>query len=170
MVRGLGLRLAVFAAIAGTIGCDRLTKHVAITTLAGAPDRSWLGDTIRLTYAENTGAFLGLGSNWPTTIRAIVFTSVAFIGFALMAVLARRLRHVPPALVGLALIAGGSLSNFVDRVTYGSVVDFLNVGIGPVRTGIFNVADMAILAGAALVVVFSRPRSHAPSSAPTGGH
>jgi signal peptidase II len=46
------------------------------------------------------------------------------------------------------LIVGGGVSNLIDRLRYGGyVVDFLNVGIGSLRTGIFNVADMAIMAG-----------------------
>ena len=39
------------------------------------------------------------------------------------------------------------------RLARGFVVDFLNVGVGPVRTGIFNVADVAIMAGAALMLI-----------------
>jgi signal peptidase II len=51
----------------------------------------------------------------------------------------------------IALIVGGGVSNLIDRLRYGGyVVDFLNVGIGPLRTGIFNVADMAIMAGVIL--------------------
>jgi signal peptidase II len=50
--------------------------------------------------------------------------------------------------IGLTLFVAGGLSNWIDRATAGRVVDFLNVGIGPVRTGVFNVADMAIMAGA----------------------
>ena len=62
------------------------------------------------------------------------------------------------AVISLALILAGGLSNWVDRlVNDGRVVDFLNLGLGPVRTGIFNVADVAIMAGAALAF-FSAPR------------
>ena len=54
----------------------------------------------------------------------------------------------------MALIAGGGTSNLLDRIMDGGrVTDFLNVGIGSLRTGIFNFADMAILAGAILVIV-----------------
>jgi signal peptidase II len=152
MLARSSLRVALLAAMAGTIGCDRVTKLVATATLADAPARSFLGGTLRLDYAENPGAFLGLGADWPPEVRAAVFTAAAAIGLVVVAGLAWRLRQVPLALVGLALFAAGSLSNLVDRVAYGSVVDFLNVGIGPLRTGIFNLADVAILAGAALVV------------------
>jgi signal peptidase II len=49
-------------------------------------------------------------------------------------------------------VAGGA-SNLLDRLAFGRVIDFINVGLGSVRTGIFNVADMAIMLGAAVVVL-----------------
>jgi hypothetical protein len=61
----IGLRLVLLIAIGATIGCDRVTKHVAATTLSEASGRSFLADTFRLEYVENTGAFLGLGADWP---------------------------------------------------------------------------------------------------------
>ena len=57
--------VALVAAALATIGCDRATKHVATALLAGEPDRSYLADTVRLGYAENTGGFLSLGADWP---------------------------------------------------------------------------------------------------------
>jgi signal peptidase II len=63
--------------------------------------------------------------------------------------------------VALAGLAGGGFGNWMDRVLLGGVVvDFMNVGIGPVRTGIFNVADLAIMAGA-LFLAWPMKR-HAP--------
>jgi signal peptidase II len=55
-------------------------------------------------------------------------------------------------LVAFALLAGGGISNFGDRLfrTQGRVIDFMNMGIGPVRTGVFNVADVAIMVGIAI--------------------
>jgi signal peptidase II len=168
VVARIGLRVALLLAMAGTIGCDRVTKHIATATLAGMPQRSFLGGVLRLDYAENAGAFLGLGADWPPYPRAMLFAVTTLVGVVVVAALGRRLRHVPAALVGLALFAAGSLSNLVDRAAYGSVVDFLNVGIGPLRTGIFNVADVAIFAGAVLVVAFGRFGSR-PTSPPVHG-
>ena len=59
----------------------------------------------------------------------------------------------------------------LDRVTRGSVVDFLNVGVGPVRTGVFNVADVAIMVGAGVMVMatFGKKQQsspHAPATRP----
>jgi len=49
--------------------------------------------------------------------------------------------------IPFSMILGGGLSNLFDRIAFGKVVDFMNVGVGNLRTGIFNIADMIILAG-----------------------
>lgn len=143
----------VIAAAVATIGCDRVTKFVATSTLAGAPDRSLLADTVRLTYAENAGGFLSLGAGLPSGVRTALFTVATGVLLAGMAVVAVRGRHAIWPRFGLALFLAGGLSNWIDRVARGSVVDFLNVGVGPLRTGVFNVADVAIMLGAAIIVV-----------------
>lgn len=138
--------------LAGTAGCDRVTKHLAVTTLAGAPDQSFLADTIRLHYHENPGAFLAVGASWSPTTRALLFQLGNGVFLALAGFLASRYRWSRPANCGLVLFLAGGLSNLADRLAIGSVIDFLNVGVGPVRTGIFNVADVAIMAGIAMVL------------------
>ena len=155
MMTTLGIRLLLLLAIGATIGCDRVTKQVAATTLAGTPGRSFLADTFRLEYVENKGAFLGLGADWPLPVRTALFSVGNGLLLLVMAVMAMRLQWPGPALLGLALFVAGGVSNLVDRVAYGRVIDFMNVGLGPVRTGIFNVADVAIMLGAGIVVFAS---------------
>ncbi len=93
-------------------------------------------DALRLQLTENAGAFLSLGASLSNDLRFALF--IAAIGVLLM---------------GL-LIAGGGTSNLFDRIIHnGRVTDFINVGIGSLRTGIFNFADMAIMAGAILLIV-----------------
>ena len=158
----IGVRLLLLIAIGATIGCDRVTKHVAATTLAEAPSRSFLADTFRLEYVENTGAFLGLGAAWPLAVRTAVFgvgNGLLLVG---LVVLAMRARWPRRALLGVALFVAGGASNLLDRITYGMVIDFMNVGIGALRTGIFNVADVAIMLGASILVLEgSRSDRHA---------
>jgi signal peptidase II len=157
-----GAQLLLFIAIGATIGCDRVTKYVAATTLSAAPSRSFLADTLRLEYAENTGAFLGLGADWPLPVRTAVFGAGNALLLVALAVVALRRRWSRPALLGVALFVAGGASNLLDRITHGVVIDFMNVGIGPLRTGIFNVADMAIMLGAGILVLgVSRPDTHA---------
>jgi signal peptidase II len=140
-------RLVLFLAVVGTIGCDRVTKHVAATTLAGSPSRSYLGDTVRIGYVENQGGFLSLGDDWAPALRAAVFTVATGTMLLALIVVAVRRRLSGWAALGLTFFVAGGLSNWIDRVTQGSVVDFLNVGVGPLRTGVFNVADLAIMLG-----------------------
>lgn len=139
--------------LAATAGCDRVTKHYALTTLAGEPSRSYLGDTVRLDYQENPGGFLSAGATWSPQARTVIFQAAngAFLLIAL--IMAYRYKWSRFASVGLVLFVAGGLSNLIDRVAIGTVIDFLNVGIGPVRTGIFNVADVAIMAGVAILAV-----------------
>ena len=97
---------------------------------------------------------MSLGASLPEHLRFTLFTAavgVLLTGLVCMSLFARRLSTI--RFVALALVAGGGLSNLIDRLVYdGRVTDFLNVGIGSLRTGIFNLADMAILAGALLLI------------------
>jgi signal peptidase II len=139
--------------LAATAGCDRVTKHFAVTTLAGMPGQSYLGDTVRLDYHENPGGFLSAGATWRPETRAVIFqlaNGIFLFGTLLFAVHYQWSRL---AAAGLMLFVAGGLSNLIDRVAMGTVIDFMNVGIGPWRTGIFNVADVAIMAGVALLLL-----------------
>ena len=165
MTSRIASRLALIAIALATIGCDRVTKQAATIMLADAPVRSYLGDTLRLTYAQNAGGFLGVGADWPSPVRTAVFivgTCVLLLG--LLAAASRR-RWSSAAMLGITLFAAGASSNWIDRVLHGSVVDFLNVGIGPLRTGIFNVADVALMLGTALVV-FTEARERRNATIP----
>jgi len=163
----IGLPLVLLIAITATIGCDRVTKHVAATTLAEASSRSFLADTFRLEYVENTGAFLGLGADWPLPVRTAVFTAGNAVLLALLVAAMRRGWTTTRTLLGGALFVGGGVSNLLDRITHGTVIDFMNVGIGPFRTGIFNVADMAIMLGVG-IVMFETCRSSVGHARPKG--
>jgi len=140
-----------------TLSCiviDQVSKFVAKQYLDPGDFYSFAGDTLRLQYAENSGAFLGLGATLPEPWRHLIFT--VLVGVFLLWLLVYLLRSTELtslATVCLSLVCAGGLSNLIDRIAYdGRVVDFLNVGIGPLRTGIFNVADMAITFGALLML------------------
>jgi len=152
MMTTIGVRLVLLIAIGATIGCDRVSKHVAATRLSERSRQSFLADTFRLEYAENAGGFLGLGADWPRPVRTAVFGA----GNALLVVLfvvAWRRGWPMRTLLGVALFVGGGISNLLDRIVHGTVIDFMNIGIGPLGTGIFNVADMAIMLGLGIVIL-----------------
>ena len=159
MIARIGVRTVLLIAVVATIGCDRVTKHVARAALAGEPGRSYLADTIRLEYAENAGGFLSLGASLPSSARTALFTLGTGVMLFTLVGAAVRFRWRGWLLIGTSLVVAGGASNWVDRLVRGSVVDFLNIGVGPLRTGIFNVADMAIMLGVAVLLLAQRRRS-----------
>jgi signal peptidase II len=136
-----------------TVACDHATKTVATSRLAHQEPRSLLAGIIRLEYAENTGGFLSLGADLPVRSRQVLFTAGTGVLLVCLVAAALRARWSRTQLIGVALLVAGGASNLIDRVLSGRVVDFLNVGIGPVRTGIFNVADVALMVGIGCVIV-----------------
>jgi len=166
MVRRTAVRLTLIVAVVSTIGCDRVTKHIASEMLAGGEVRKYWADTIRLEYAENTGGFLGLGANLPEAWRTALFTVATGLVLIMMAVVALRSPSNGWLLMGACLVLAGGASNWIDRLVRGSVIDFMNIGVGPLRTGVFNVADVAIMAGVTFMVLSRlRPTRSAPSPA-----
>lgn len=145
------LTLAVPALLA--VALDRVTKNWAVATLKGQPTRSYWNDFFRFVYAENEGAFLSLGSNLSESIRYWVLAVLPVLVLLYILVYALRSPSLPALQqVAFGLIIGGGLSNIYDRIMDGMVVDFMNIGIGTLRTGIFNCADNAIMFGLFLML------------------
>ena len=142
----------VLFTISACIGCDQVTKTMAKSYLPKAKVLSFAGDTLRLDYNENKGAVFSFEYLLPHRWRGDASTAaVSFLLGALILYL-----FTVPALsrlsaVGLSVFCGGALSNLLDRVVLGgNVIDFLNIGWGWYRTGIFNLADASIAAGLSL--------------------
>ncbi len=150
-------RLAIVATLLlGCVGCDQFTKDLAREHLGDAPTASFLHDTLRLTYAENPGAFLSAGASLPKPARMAIFqggVGLVVLGLIGAALFRRGLGRAQ--VVALTLLGASGLGNLIDRVLHdGAVTDFLNIGIGQVRTGIFNVADIAGVLGIVVLLVF----------------
>jgi signal peptidase II len=156
MKRGF-VRIAIVVGIVLlNVGCDQVTKQMARDTLQYSSTRSYLDDFFRLTYVENKGAFLSLGSELSDQLRYWVlhiFPVVLLVGLFFYALFSRSL--LKWQIIALAFIIGGGISNVVDRLLHGQVVDFMNVGIGGLRTGIFNFADMSIMLGLFIMLPFA---------------
>jgi signal peptidase II len=169
-MRSIPRFIVVMLTLSCCVGCDQVSKSAARSMLNSGATESLFSDSLRLQLTENPGSFLSLGASLPEHLRFTLFTgavAVILVGLVYAALFARRLSTA--RFVALALVAGGGISNLIDRLLYdGRVTDFLNVGIGSLRTGIFNLADMAILAGALLLVVRMRAGTPTPaSSSPT---
>jgi signal peptidase II len=135
------------------IGLDQATKALAVAYLKESHFSFW-GDTIRFYYAENTGAWGGLGDSAPPLVRMLLLTvlpSFVLIGFMVHLLRDPAIKMI--VVYALGFIVSGGTGNIIDRIRQGYVVDFMWMGIGPVGTNVFNVADMAIMLGAGLFLV-----------------
>jgi signal peptidase II len=147
-------RWVALLVMAGVVVVDQLTKRLAAGALLEGERHSYLGDVLRVELARNPGAFLGLGARLPDALRTAIFTwgVAALVLWTLWIALVRRPARLHA--LGAALVAAGGIGNLWDRlVADGLVIDFLNLGIGPLRTGIFNVADLAIVGGVILLAL-----------------
>src|SRR5690606_37742622 len=140
--------LLIFLVCLPLIGCDRYTKQQAVILLKGQEPLSFLNGFFTLTYHENTGAMLSLGAYLPENIRFIIFTLL--VGLVLVGGLTYFL--IKPMnkynfTIGLLILSGG-FGNLYDRaLNDGRVVDFMLLQVGSLKTGVFNLADVAIMAG-----------------------
>jgi len=153
--------LLLFFVLISCVGCDQATKLLAKQTLATAPVQEYAGGLFRFVYAENPGAFLSLGATLPDAARFWIFVVAAALLLGGVGVFALRFSQRTPLLlvIALALVMGGGLGNLIDRiVNNGHVIDFMQIGISRLHTGIFNVADMAIMTGVA-ITLFATLRS-----------
>ncbi len=135
--------LAFYVLAVVVLALDRLTKAWVMRSFAVGETRPLLGDLLRLTYQQNTGAAFGLFASW--TIPLALFAAavvLVIIVYGATSALANRLLAV-----GLALQLGGAGGNLWDRLAFGHVVDFLDLSFWPA----FNIADVALTVGVALV-------------------
>lgn len=133
-------------------------KAAAQFFLSGQPPVELLGGAVKFLLVENAGAFFGLGGSLPEGYRRTIFVVVvgaALVGALAWLIAANRLSRLRT--IAVAMMIGGGVANWLDRIADGRVTDYVVLSAGPLRTGVFNLADTAILAGA-LLWLFARPR------------
>ena len=137
--------------LAATLAAAFLAKAAALRYLEGRAPIEILGGAVRLGLVENAGAFLGLGSSLPEGARRGIFlVGVGAVLFAALVWLLRVRAITASRTAAAVLMIGGGLANFLDRLPDGRVTDYVVLSAGPLRTGVFNLADAAILTGAIL--------------------
>lgn len=138
------------------LGLDQWTKHLIVKHMNIGDTIPVIGSFFSITSHRNRGAAWGILQDQRTFF--IIVTVIVVVGVAWY--LIRSVREGKKLLpFALALLLGGALGNFVDRVRFGEVVDFLHVvfdlnGIGipfVYNYPIFNVADMGIVIGIGLI-------------------
>ncbi|HTV80552.1 MAG TPA: signal peptidase II [Steroidobacteraceae bacterium] len=152
--------LLIALILVGCVGCDQTSKVLVRDYLPLGEPYRLAGNVFQVVHAENPGAFLSLGAGWPSGARSAAFIiGAAVIVAALLVWAIRASRLAFMHRIGLTLFAAGGFSNLLDRLFHGGLVtDFLYLQAGPLHTGIFNLADLVLVAG---VVCLLWPRFQA---------
>lgn len=132
-------------AVAGVVFAgDQLAKSAARGALAANTPIPLVGNWVQLTLVHNVDSAFGLISSGWVLIGIGAAVCAAILGYVTAG---RGLEAAPGRAVALGLVLGGSLGNLLDRIRTGGVTDFIDLRVWPV----FNLADVAITAGIALL-------------------
>ncbi len=154
-VRVKSLSRVIYAAIALVVFVgDQATKSVVENSIPEHTLIPVLPRCFNLTHTKNAGAAFGLFSDSPAPWKmALLIVISAALLVTVVSVIWRSRRLRWEAGVGLALILGGALSNLVDRIRLGRVVDFLDFYFRSYHWPTFNLADSAIVVGAGFLIL-----------------
>ena len=148
--RNLLITTIVFLSIA----LDQISKIWVRNNFESYIENSIICDLFILIKVENTGAFLGMGSELPESLRIlllIVLPIIVLIFITIHTYIDKELDKI--SIIGFSLIIGGGIGNIFDRIVYGSVTDFFYLDFGSIfKTGIFNIADMFVTTGMILIL------------------
>jgi signal peptidase II len=133
---------------------DQLSKFWIRGNVAPYSDINIIADYFIITNVENSGAFLGLGSDFSPVIKSILLLALPVGVLVTVLVYVFKDTSIDKlSLIGYSSIIGGGIGNIYDRFLYGSVTDFLFIDLGGVfKTGIFNMADLSVTTGMILIV------------------
>lgn len=137
-----------FFLCAAVVTLDQISKRLVLQYLSPIGDFPLWEGVFHLTYVENPGAAWGMLRDAPWVF--MIASTVAIVAIVIAVLVWREMPRI--AAVSLALIAGGGIGNMIDRVTRGSVVDFLYVKL--IRFPVFNIADSFVCIGVFLLAFY----------------
>ncbi len=144
-MRGLTKELTLFLVALVVVALDQVSKFFIRANMAlgqSIPEEGFF----RITYGTNTGGVFGIFAN-----QAFLITLTAIVGVAAILIYSRYpLFNSLLVRIALGLLLGGAVGNLIDRIRFGEVVDFIDVGAWPV----FNLADSAIVVGVILLACY----------------
>ncbi|MFD2551998.1 signal peptidase II [Bizionia sediminis] len=136
---------------------DQVSKIIVRAEVVPGSQTPIIGDLFTLHNVENSGAFLGMGSDFNPVMRVIFLLGLPTLVLGYVVYYLFKNKTLDKlSLVGFCCIVGGGVSNVFDRFVYGSVTDYFHIDLGGVfRTGIFNIADMSVMLGMGLLLYAS---------------
>ena len=147
------MRLTRFLIAGLVLLLDQATKAIVVERFTATTAIPVIPRFFRLVLVENTGMAFGLLDDSPSPLVFGVLTLVSAVVLGFVAYLLWT-NQFPSAVggYGLAIILGGAAGNVLDRLVRGKVIDFLDFYVGSTHWPAFNVADSAIVVGAALLM------------------
>jgi len=140
----LGLILSIFIILA-----DQITKSAATQYLMGQRPIEIIKNFVELHYVKNYGAAFGILQNQRWFF--IVITSI--VVFAMVVYMLRNSKNITILTkLSISMLSGGAVGNLIDRVRLGYVVDFIKLDLKIYNFPVFNIADIFIVVGTALLV------------------
>jgi signal peptidase II len=146
--------IIIFVILAINVGCDQISKSIARKRIHKDEQISVVDNYVTLMRVENKGAFLSLGNSLPKMVRFIFLSllPLAILGFGIGYLFTKK-NLSRSMLLGFAFVIGGGIGNLYDRLVHGSVTDFMHIDFVIFQTGIFNMADVSIMTGMAIVLI-----------------
>ena len=149
--------ISITIIIAVSILLDQFSKFLIRQNVDKYSEIKLIGDYFILTNVENSGAFLGMGSDFSPFVKTIFLIILPVIVLICIMIYVYRDKQIDKiSLIGFCFIIGGGIANIYDRILYGSVTDFLFIDLGGIfKTGIFNIADLSVTTGMILILLMS---------------
>ena len=149
--------ISISIIIALSIFLDQISKILIRNNVEQYSDIKLIGEYFILTNVENSGAFLGMGSDFSPFVKTIFLIILPVIVLICIMIYVYRDKQIDKiSLIGFCFIIGGGIANIYDRILYGSVTDFLFIDLGGIfKTGIFNIADLSVTTGMILILLMS---------------
>lgn len=146
-------KIPVIVLILLNFGCDQISKGLVREKVAPLEFIEVINDNLILTNIENTGAMMSVGQGLSPFLKIILLQLLPVLVLSILIYKTLRKSQLDRWLaIAFAFLVGGGIGNLVDRIAYGSVTDFLQIRIGSLKTGIFNMADVSVTLGVLLIL------------------
>ncbi|TCK67495.1 signal peptidase II [Winogradskyella wandonensis] len=146
--------LLIALIVIGNLAVDQLSKIWVRANFIYGETKELIGDKFVMQYVENKGAFLGMGSDMNPTLHFILLKLLPLLVLLYVVYYIVKTKSLDKlSLIAFSCIVGGGLANVIDRFLFSSVTDFFFIDLGGVfKTGIFNVADVAVTTGMFMLI------------------
>ena len=139
---------------------DQISKYIIAITIAKYGSVAVIEGFFNLVHVRNRGMAFGLMNRPGQNYKYYILVAATLCAIGLLLFWFRKMKDEDPKItIGLSLILGGAVGNFIDRIRLGEVIDFLDFYIGSYHWPAFNAADSAITVGIlwlALITLFGK--------------